>query len=192
MKFEKFIPKDWHYHSSAARSKKVLIKADDLPLHLRHCLCVVNVLTKLPWERKSISIYRIENPQKYLQYQLKKLEMQSSSMDVGDKLLYHVTGESDFTSICNTNLDFRQVNRERYGAGVSFSPDVVYGHTCSFKSDDPTVILVCKVLYSVCELGSDCQLVPKVGCDTTLSEDGMVFVKYEDSSFVPIYAFLIH
>ena len=187
MNLEKYIPQDWRYHSLPSASNIVLITESDLPRHLRYSLREVKMV------KQSVSIYRIENPLKFLQYELKKLEMKISSGSVDEHFMYHVTGKSNLISICDNNLDYRRVNRAKFGAGVSFTPDVEYGCTYScYRTRELTVVLLCKVLSCATSEGCYNQLIPKDGCDTTVGNNKKVYVKYEDSSFVPVYAFLLH
>ena len=187
MNFEIFLPKDWSSCSPYLSYYKVdITNLEHLPsevLSVKHQLRSIGNLEK---------IYRIENHLKYLQYQLKKKEMQSDTSAVYERILYHVTSSGRLDVICENNLDFRRVTRSKFGYGVSFSPDVDYANKYSganLNNYNQRVIFVCKVLYFNETSGGELTRVPPLGYDTTTGNNGKVYVKYEDSSFYPMYAF---
>ena len=187
MNLRNFIPDYWSHRDSLSVYKVDITNLENLPAEVRHAksaLCGIGRLKK---------IFRIENPQKYLQYQLKKKEMRCMSRDLQERILYHVTDVSNLDNICKTNLDFRRVTRSKFGFGVSFSSDLKYANkysganlNCSYER---TVIL-CKVLYHRVAGGKENTLIPPDGKDTTIG-NGKVYVKYDDCSFYPRYAFCL-
>lgn len=146
------------------------------------------------------SIYEVKNPYLLEMYKLRKAEMISRYGCVEEKLFFHGTHQRNVHSICNDNFNWRFFGRSvgnRYGQGVSFTPEAMYAsHYCDKNKPLKTMFLV-KVLYSNCVIGTEDMVIPFVNqreriiiYDASRKEDGRVIVKYCDNEFYP--AFIIH
>ncbi|XP_054269445.1 uncharacterized protein LOC128990853 [Macrosteles quadrilineatus] len=120
-------------------------------------------------------------------YELKKAEYKSryGPGNVKEKTLIHATGVDKVNSIVRDNLDWRRVQRSKYGDGVSFSwsPDYCNFY-CNRRNGDRRVFIVASVLY--CR-GEDGIYTPSGDVDTALGNRGFVFVKFYDNEFLPKY-----
>ncbi|PSN32365.1 hypothetical protein C0J52_16808 [Blattella germanica] len=141
-----------------------------------------------------LSIVQVQNPFIFGCYCLKKAEYASR---LGSKkkamVLFHATARSNVDSIIMDNLDWRRVNRSKFGTGVSFANSSHYanmecranrGHFAHRTSE--RAMIVAKVLVGKTELGHHSQELPSKGYDTTRGRSS-VYVKYYDNEFYPKY-----
>ncbi|KAI4457666.1 poly [adp-ribose] polymerase [Holotrichia oblita] len=138
---------------------------------------------------KTISrIVRVECPQLYGYFLLKKAEYQSRGRNVTVKELYHDTAEWKIDSILKTNLDWRMVARCKYGQGVSFSPSTSYANRQSSRSNGINrAMIVADVLVGAGHATSTGVRLPLNDYDTTVGNCGQVYVKFYDNEFYPKY-----
>lgn len=122
-------------------------------------------------------------------YLLKKEEYKVMYEDFQELELFHVTNREVFKVVKQNNLDWRKGVCQKYGLGVSFSPDIDYANFFSNKDNKvQRVVLVCKVLVAKPYLGSSVLMVPPPEYDCVYSRDGYTYVKYNDNEFLPVYA----
>ncbi|MGI4816390.1 MAG: hypothetical protein ACRYE7_00120 [Janthinobacterium lividum] len=75
--------------------------------------------------------------------------MANGGNDVKEKVLYHVTSESNALESLKSGLDWRRTKRAKFGCGVSFSNDVDYANyhanrsTNKGMSDKMFIISLC-------------------------------------------------
>ncbi|CAI6369431.1 unnamed protein product [Macrosiphum euphorbiae] len=133
----------------------------------------------------------------YGMYLLHKEEIRlaNGGNDVKEKVLYHVTSESNAVESLISGLDWRRTQRSRFGSGVSFSNDADY---CNYYANNSTdkvgarVIIINTVLmndtYLTKRLNKENTLcIPPGTADTTVSPNGHVFVKYYDFESYPLF-----
>ncbi|XP_060838749.1 uncharacterized protein LOC132920399 isoform X1 [Rhopalosiphum padi] len=139
-------------------------------------------------------IHRVNAPQMYGMYLLRKEEMQLTPEYCREIILYHVTTKSRALESLISGLDWRRTRRSKFGRGVSFSDDADYAnyYADNFPKEDKRVIIVCTVLvkktHSVSGKPNDKKLMIPLGtADTTVSTNGRVYVKYNDYDFYPMY-----
>lgn len=132
-------------------------------------------------------IVKVHNPYLYSHFLIKNAEYETrGSVDV--KELYHDTAESNVHSILTTNLDWRQVRRAKYGRGVSFSPSPEYANKWSSLSNGTCrAMIIADVLIGKKKYVYTSHSYPPDDCDTTVSSDSNVYVKYYDNEFYPKY-----
>ncbi|XP_050527586.1 uncharacterized protein LOC126897770 isoform X2 [Daktulosphaira vitifoliae] len=95
---------------------------------------------------KIIKVYRVNHKQMYGLYLLRKAELQLKHL-IKERILYHVTSESNAITSLNDGLNWRKTKRAKFGAGVSFSDDANYANFhASNQIPGNRVILVCSVL----------------------------------------------
>ncbi|VVC34070.1 Poly(ADP-ribose) polymerase, catalytic domain [Cinara cedri] len=136
---------------------------------------------------KVLDVEKINNPYLYGMYLLHKEEMIKNSKIVIEDLLYHCTSPSNGLKIASKNIDWRLTCRTRFGQGACFSKSPRYAHT---HAGSDGVFVVCKVLMSVIQnlyLANYNLKIPSDGYDTTLGNNGQVYVKYDDFTFYPKY-----
>lgn len=74
-------------------------------------------------------IHRVNAPQMYGMYLLRKEELQSTPEYLFQEIiLYHVTIKSRAMESLKSGLDWRRTRRSKYGRGVSFSDDADYAN----------------------------------------------------------------
>ncbi|CAG9839156.1 unnamed protein product [Diabrotica balteata] len=138
------------------------------------------------------SIQKVHNPYLLLQYDLRKLEYEKRGRRYKEKRLFHGTKKSNISGICERNFNWRLTGSSTghlFGQGVNFSPCANY---CTHYGD-PTYnkwMILALVIVSKCCLGTSEMKIPLDGCDTSIKENGLVYVKYDDNSYYPQY--LIH
>jgi len=134
-------------------------------------------------------IVRVQNPYLWGCYLLKKEEcIKRSGCSVTEKVLFHVTSQSNIDSITENNLDWRRSVRTKFGCGVSFSPSAGYGDTwCNRSIGRRRALIVAKVLVGDSHDGYYGTELPSEGCDTTVGNSEQVYVKYYDHEFYPEY-----
>jgi len=83
-----------------------------------------------------INIHRVNAPQIYGMYLLRKEEMRlaNGGYDAQELVLYHVTSKSRALESLKNGLDWRLTRRAKFGCGVSFSNDVDYGNYYANRS----------------------------------------------------------
>ncbi|XP_065213371.1 uncharacterized protein LOC135840673 [Planococcus citri] len=137
-----------------------------------------------PW----VTINRIEklnNKFLYASFMLKKNEKRNYNVTE----LIHATAASNVHSIERDNLDWRRVQRAKYGYGVSFSRNADYAnYHSSWTGGSQKAFIICDVLVGDLALTNSCATIPAGKCDTHRSTNGHVYVKYEDFTFYPKYA----
>jgi len=126
--------------------------------------------------------------------------------------LFHATSVTNAISIAQNNVNWRLTNRSRFGRGACFSPCPWYanryagmkgGKSYSSHSGNTfinktyfnlyTIILaflIVKVLVKKTEttgINYGLEIPSTNGCDTTLGNNGNVYVKYDDHTFYPEY-----
>lgn len=139
---------------------------------------------------KVIQIETIENSHMYAQFLLKK---EQYKLKFGNenvvKELFHCTSRDNLFEIAQSNFDFRQVSRSKFGNGVSFSPSPEYAHNVSGNDG---CMIVCDVLVGASQIVGfpfwPNASLPSQTVDTTQSKNSKVFVKYCDNEFYPKYA----
>lgn len=132
-------------------------------------------------------ITRSQNPFLYHRYQIRKEEYKARGIPFTEQTLLHATSKSKVPSILKNNLDWRLVNRSKFGRGVSFSPDPVYANTQSSRMNGSCrAMILTKVLVGNSHGGSNNKL-PMRGYDTTTGNGTKVYVKYYDDEFYPEY-----
>eukprot|EP00102_Acyrthosiphon_pisum_P021589 XP_016658799.1 PREDICTED: uncharacterized abhydrolase domain-containing protein DDB_G0269086 isoform X2 [Acyrthosiphon pisum] len=145
-----------------------------------------------------LKIQRIHAPQMYGMYLLRKAEMRLQTNGGNDieKVLYHVTAESNAVESLIRGLDWRRNQRAKFGSGVSFSNDVDYSNyhaNQSTNKEGTRVLIVNTVLmndtYVVTEkwIPKIRLIIPPGTADTTVSPNGHVFVKYNDFESYPMF-----
>jgi hypothetical protein len=134
-------------------------------------------------------VVRVQNPYLWGCYLLKKAEcIERSSHPVTEKVLFHVTAQSNIDSITKNNLDWRRSVRKKYGCGVSFSPSATYANTwCNSGIGSKRALFVTRVLVGRSHGGDYSTELPKEGHDTTDGNHNQVYVKYYDHEFYPEY-----
>ncbi|KAJ9577857.1 hypothetical protein L9F63_025282 [Diploptera punctata] len=145
---------------------------------------------------KYISIEKIEkvyNPFLRGCYLLKKAEYESRKVPVRKMKLFHATAQRNVgNTIIKDNLDWRRVNRARFGPGVSFANTAEYANMeCSANRGDRSGRTPFRALIRYDVLvgnvtTSCCHPLPPAGYDTT-SGRSSVYVKYYDNEFYPKY-----
>ncbi|XP_022901296.2 zinc finger CCCH-type antiviral protein 1-like [Onthophagus taurus] len=138
--------------------------------------------------QSSISkIQKIHCPSLYGWYMIKKAEYESRGYEDCEKTLVHVTGASNISSILRSNLNWRRVNRHKFGKGISFADDAAYANQYAAMSIGlDRAIIIADVLIGKCFLGNSWTDLPPYGCDTTTG-NRHVFVKFYDDEFLPKY-----
>ncbi|XP_050439170.1 uncharacterized protein LOC126844801 isoform X2 [Adelges cooleyi] len=140
-------------------------------------------------------IESVNHKQMYGMYLLRKADLELQG-DVEERLLYHVTSQTNALASMDSGLDWRRTKRAKFGKGVSFSDDANYANFyADNRGPDSRAILVCSVL-----IGRSHRLpplrnknavhnikCPPAGCDTTVSSSKRVYVKYNDFEFYPKY-----
>ncbi|KAF5273469.1 hypothetical protein FQA39_LY07486 [Lamprigera yunnana] len=130
-------------------------------------------------------ITRVENRHLYGLFLINKEEYESRGFTVV-KELYHDTGRDKVQNILNKNLDRRYAHRVKYGRGVSFSPNPNYANQESSRHNGTSrAMIVADVLVHQYETVYSTVDLPSQGCDTTIGNDGQVYVKYYDNEFYP-------
>ncbi|XP_022181093.1 uncharacterized protein LOC111041191 [Myzus persicae] len=136
-------------------------------------------------------IRQVYAPPMYGMYLLHKEE--SRMQGVQEKLLFHVTTESSAMESLETGLDWRRTQRAKFGCGVSFSDDADYANYYANSSpyQGIRVIMLCCSLvgetYVPQETFARSLIIPPDSADTTMSNDGRVYVKYNDYEFYPLF-----
>ncbi|KAL4149537.1 hypothetical protein QTP88_003468 [Uroleucon formosanum] len=136
-------------------------------------------------------IHHIHAPQMYGMYLLHKEEFKNQG--VQEKLLYHVTSESNALESLKSGLDWRRTERAKYGCGVSFSDNADYAnyYANSYFGEDRRVLMICCVLVGETHVPREefarSLIVPPDHADTTVSGCRNVYVKYNDYEFYPLY-----
>lgn len=69
---------------------------------------------------------------------------------VQEKILYHVTTESNALETLESGLDWRRTQRAKFGCGVSFSDDADYANYYANSSNGEGTIIV--FIINVCLL----------------------------------------
>ncbi|XP_022181091.1 uncharacterized protein LOC111041189 [Myzus persicae] len=145
-----------------------------------------------------IQIHRINSPQMYGMYLLRKEEMrlENGGYDAQELVLYHVTAKSRALESLKNGLDWRLTRRAKFGYGVSFSNDVDYGNYYANRSTNEGIRVI--VMSTVLMNDSPNQvtekwdrknslIIPPGTADTTVSPNGHVFVKYTDFESYPLF-----
>ncbi|XP_025203060.1 uncharacterized protein LOC112600108 [Melanaphis sacchari] len=140
-------------------------------------------------------IHRVNAPQMYGMYLLRKEEMKLTSGNlVQEIILYHVTSKTRAIKSLKSGLDWRCTRRSKFGCGVSFSDDADYAnyYADKFSGEASRVIIVCTVLVSKShpvsgKRNEEDLIVPPGTADTTMSTNRRVYVKYNDYDFYPLY-----
>ncbi|KAJ9596026.1 hypothetical protein L9F63_012759 [Diploptera punctata] len=158
----------------------------------------------------SISITKIEkvlNPFLKGCYLLKKAEYESRNVSVRERQLFHATAQTNVeNSIIKDNLDWRRVERNRFGKGVSFANTAYYANLeCSANRGKRAgrtrsrALIRYDVLVgkNINVLPNKNYTLPRLSCDTTSHKnaiyvrgnnyDNEVYVKYYDNEFYPNY-----
>ncbi|XP_060880694.1 uncharacterized protein LOC132952417, partial [Metopolophium dirhodum] len=156
-----------------------------------------NIRFRIILQCNIFKIHRVNAPVMYGMYLLHKEEIQlaNGGNDVKEKVLYHVTSESNAVESLISGLDWRRNQRSRFGSGVSFSNNADY---CNFYANKSTnkvgvrVIIVSTVLlnetYLIKKWNKENRLfIPPGTADTTVSPNGHVFVKYYDFESYPMF-----
>lgn len=134
------------------------------------------------------NIYKIENPFLYSQYLIKKAEYESRGT-VEEIMLYHCTSEIKMRLIAQSNFNYRLVKRSRFGKGISFSSSPDYANKyASKKIGCNRAMIVATVLIGRTQNGRPSFRVPPSNADTTTGNKNLVFVKYYDNEFYPLFA----
>ncbi|XP_022168123.1 protein PFC0760c-like isoform X2 [Myzus persicae] len=141
------------------------------------------------------NILHVNAPQMYGMYMLRYEEMKmTNGQSVQEKMLFHVTTQSRAMESLDSGLDWRRTRRNKYGCGVSFSDDADYAnfYADKFTSEESRVIMICTVLISETyvvpwNVKGDSLIVPPGLADTTMGNNGRVYVKYNDNDFYPLY-----
>jgi hypothetical protein len=129
-----------------------------------------------PW------LVRIQNPYLWGCYLLKKAECLKRDDSVTEKVLYHVTAQSNVNSIAENNFDWRRSVRTRFGRGVSFSPSAAYADKyCNRDIGSDRALFVARVLVGRDHYGDYSTELPQPGYDTTVGNGEKVYVKYYDN-----------
>ncbi|KAJ4441515.1 hypothetical protein ANN_11371 [Periplaneta americana] len=134
-------------------------------------------------------VVRVQNPYLWGCYQLKKAECTlRAPSSVEEKKLFHATAQDNIESITEDNLDWRRSWRTKYGEGVSFSPYARYANTyCNLSCGTRRAFILARVLVGKSAEGNYSTELPPPDCDTTVSYDDNVIVKYCDNEFYPEY-----
>lgn len=138
-----------------------------------------------------ISVLKINNTFSEKAFLLKKEEYLVRYKKVEQLELYHATSKNILDAIALENLNWRKIERHRYGFGVSFSPNMDYANFyCNRRNKSQRAMIVCNVLVSNPTEGHYSLKVPQGLSDTSVSQNRFTFVKYNDNEFMPTYAIL--
>lgn len=137
-----------------------------------------------------VKIHRIttvKSPYLHGCFLLKKAEYQSRGQQFTVKQLYHDTAADNIPSILEENLDWRLVNRHKFGRGVSFSPSMKYANQQSSRSNGTDrAMIIADVLVGNTYPGNEGITLPPSGnYDTTTGNLNSVYVKFYDNEFYP-------
>ncbi|VEN49618.1 unnamed protein product [Callosobruchus maculatus] len=135
------------------------------------------------------SIHEVNNPFLYAAYVLKK---QQKGYMATETTVFHGTRTENVVSICEKNLNYRLRGRygqlgNKYGNGVSFSPRVSYAMGFPRRVFGQKAMFLVKVIEKGRCRGSLGLDIPVKGCDTSISPDNAVLVKYSDNEFYPTH-----
>eukprot|EP00102_Acyrthosiphon_pisum_P018324 XP_008190031.1 PREDICTED: poly [ADP-ribose] polymerase 12-like isoform X2 [Acyrthosiphon pisum] len=125
--------------------------------------------TKIDSNFNILKVQKINNPQLYGLYLLHKEEMKldNSIGDVREETLFHATSVKNAKSIARNNIDWRLTGRTRFGKAF-------------------VVVKVLVKKFETTGINYDLEI-PSTNCDTTLGNEGNVYVKYDDHTFIPKY-----
>ncbi|CAI6367450.1 unnamed protein product [Macrosiphum euphorbiae] len=115
------------------------------------------------------------------------MKLDNSLGEVREETLFHATSVSNAIRIAHKNIDWRLTGRTRFGKGAWFSPNAAYANRYAGRRG---AFIIARVLVrKIEETGIDYDLeIPSTNdCDTTLRNDGNVYVKYDDNTFYPEY-----
>ncbi|XP_003241017.1 protein mono-ADP-ribosyltransferase PARP12-like [Acyrthosiphon pisum] len=144
--------------------------------------------TKIDSNFNILKVQKINNPQLYGLYLLHKEEMKldNSIGDVREETLFHATSVKNAKSIARNNIDWRLTGRTRFGKGACFSPNAPYAHQYAGRKGAFVVVKVLVKKFETTGINYDLEI-PSTNCDTTLGNEGNVYVKYDDHTFIPKY-----
>lgn len=177
-----YLPKDWSKMDDDVDYKLVKIK--------RKSKLFNELANKTKCYDDACTIYRIENPMLYAQFLLKKkqYELTLKKSNVVYEL-FHCTHEDFLDSIADSNFDYRQISRGKFGNGVCFSPDPDYAHKVAGNTGCMIVADVLIGHTSVVDWPYWPEYdLPSHPTDTTQNKNCTVYVKYQDNEFYPKYA----
>ncbi|KAK7864441.1 hypothetical protein R5R35_000473 [Gryllus longicercus] len=175
-------PKEWHKNFDEKEAF-----CSKLPPTSEEYLLVYSRITST-LDCNITSIKRIENPFLLGCYLLKKKEYKAKGIKVKEQKVFHCTSESNVSNIVKNNFDWRKTIRGKFGLGVSFSPSARYAdrHANSSIGIKRAMIMV-KVLTGRVLNANYGFKVPPSGFDTTAGNGNMVYVKYDDYEFYPMF-----
>nr|CAI5821822.1 unnamed protein product [Callosobruchus analis] len=113
-------------------------------------------------------------------------------MQAKERCVYHGTRTENVDSICKTNFNYRLIGRyghlgNKYGNGVSFSPTIEYAKSFPRRVCGQKAMFLVKVIETSRCIGTQGLEIPQNGCDTSISPDRNVLVKYTDNEFYPTH-----
>ncbi|KAJ9596091.1 hypothetical protein L9F63_012720 [Diploptera punctata] len=180
---KKFAPSTWTPIEPDVKAQLVSLSS--------YCTEYMTLERQLKYDLPSIKkIQRVENPYLWGCYLLKKRECQSRGQlgAVKEMKLYHATSQKFVLSIVSTNLDWRRSFRNRFGQGVSFSPDASYANKyCNPHIGSDRALVVALVLVGKSHDGWYDTEMTREGYDTSTGNCDKVYVKYYDHEFYPQY-----
>ncbi|XP_044756038.1 uncharacterized protein LOC123314765 isoform X2 [Coccinella septempunctata] len=132
-------------------------------------------------------LYRIQNPQLFTKFNLKKAEYATRGYHT-TLTLFHDTVQSNVESIVTYNIDWRYGERQRYGPGVYFSTSSFRAQRRSnIKLGPHRAMFLFDVLVGNVQTARNGEYLPDIGFDTVISPDGETYVKYFDHEYYPSY-----
>lgn len=146
------------------------------------------------WIRQSLpnvrltKIEMVDNSFLTTSYNLKKAEYVAKKKYVQEQEFLHSTTEKNVDSICKDNFNWRLVSRAKFGRGTSFSTNADYANCHSSKENGfCRAFIVTKVMMADVEEGYKRLIVPTGNNDTTTNHNDLVYVKYQDHEFLPLF-----
>lgn len=146
------------------------------------------------WIRQSLPNVRITGMEKVTNsflrssYELKKAEYGAKQKAVREVQLLHATAAGKVDSICKENFDWRLIFRAKFGKGTSFSPNADYANChCNRKNGFRRAFIVTSVIMADEDEGCENLNIPFGNNDTTTNHNGLVYVKYQDNEFLPLF-----
>ncbi|KAL3267870.1 hypothetical protein HHI36_007011 [Cryptolaemus montrouzieri] len=129
-----------------------------------------------------IKLEKVSVPYLERAFTLKKMK----KFNCNTRSLYHATRPENIDSILRNNFNWRLYGSSKgnkHGKGVSFSPRA--GFSNMFCKSSVKCMIIADILYCDVHVGSSHHTLPLSGYDTTRSNNGNVYVKFEDNEFYP-------
>ncbi|XP_065353485.1 uncharacterized protein LOC135948235 [Cloeon dipterum] len=141
-------------------------------------------------EQRVLAVDRVENPHLWFRYHLKKEKMELRNPFAQEMHLFHGTDKKFLDSILSYNLTWRYFGRKkgsRFGHGYYFSPLSSYAVHYTDQNPDHSIMLLFRVLTVKQCIGFENSKLPDEGFDTSISENGKVWVKFDVDEVYPDY-----